>query len=60
MFHVVMPYAIVYVANEGSEGVMSAPQHQLPIVVAGVYEGKDDIAARVRLNGFGHGSLAMN
>ena len=52
-YDAVMPYASVYVTNGGYGGVMLALQHQLPIVVAGVYEGKDDIAARVRFNGVG-------
>lgn len=49
----VMPYASVYVTNGGYGGVMLALQHQLPIVVAGVHEGKDDIAARVQFSGVG-------
>ncbi|MBO9613332.1 MAG: glycosyltransferase [Dyadobacter sp.] len=52
-YDAVMPYASVYVTNGGYGGVMLALQHRLPIVVAGVYEGKDDIAARVRSNGVG-------
>lgn len=52
-YDAVMPYASVYVTNGGYGGVMLALQHKLPIVVAGVHEGKDDIAARVRFNGVG-------
>jgi len=52
-YDAVMPYASVYVTNGGYGGVMLALQHQLPIVVAGVYEGKEDIAARVQFNGVG-------
>lgn len=52
-YDAVMPYASVYVTNGGYGGVMLALQHKLPIVVAGVYEGKDDIAARVQFNGVG-------
>ncbi|WP_324677078.1 glycosyltransferase [Hymenobacter sp. GOD-10R] len=46
-FDAVMPYASVYVTNGGYGGVMLALQHQLPMVVAGVYEGKNEIAGRV-------------
>lgn len=52
-YDAVMPYAGVYVTNGGYGGVMLALQHKLPIVVAGVYEGKDDIAARVQFSGVG-------
>ncbi len=52
-YDAVMPYASVYVTNGGYGGVMLALQHKLPIVVAGVHEGKDDIAARVHFNGVG-------
>lgn len=52
-YDAVMPYAHVYVTNGGYGGVMLALQHQLPIVVAGVHEGKNDIAARVQFNGVG-------
>lgn len=52
-YDAVMPYASVYVTNGGYGGVMLALQHKLPIVVAGVHEGKDDIAARVQFNGVG-------
>jgi UDP:flavonoid glycosyltransferase YjiC (YdhE family) len=46
-FHSVMPYANVYVTNGGYGGVMLGLQHNLPIVVAGVHEGKNEIAARI-------------
>lgn len=49
----VMPYVSVYVTNGGYGGVMLALKHQLPMVVAGVYEGKDDIADRVQFNQVG-------
>lgn len=52
-YDAVMPYVSVYVTNGGYGGVMLALQHKLPIVVAGVYEGKEDIAARVGFNGVG-------
>ncbi|MBO0935875.1 glycosyltransferase [Fibrella sp. HMF5335] len=46
-FNAVMPYADVYVTNGGYGGVMLALQNNLPIMVAGVHEGKNEIAARI-------------
>jgi UDP:flavonoid glycosyltransferase YjiC (YdhE family) len=46
-FSAVMAYASVYVTNGGYGGVMLALKHNLPIVVAGVHEGKNEIAARI-------------
>ncbi|WP_336516416.1 glycosyltransferase [Pollutibacter soli] len=46
-FYDVMPYADVYVTNGGYGGVMLGIEHQLPMVVAGVHEGKNEIAARI-------------
>lgn len=46
-FNAVMPHVHVYVTNAGYGGVMLALQHGLPMVAAGVYEGKNDIAARI-------------
>jgi len=46
-FEDVMPYADVYITNGGYGGVMLAIQHWLPMVVAGVHEGKNEINARV-------------
>jgi MGT family glycosyltransferase len=46
-FRAVMPYANVYVTNGGYGGVMLSLQHNLPIVAAGVHEGKNEIAARI-------------
>jgi MGT family glycosyltransferase len=46
-FDDVMPYADVYVTNGGYGGVLLSIQHQLPMVVAGVHEGKNEINARV-------------
>lgn len=43
----VMPYADVYVSNGGYGGVMLAIENQVPMVVAGVHEGKNEINARV-------------
>lgn len=46
-FNSVMPYADVYVTNAGYGGVMLSLQHSLPMVAAGVHEGKNEIAARI-------------
>ena len=43
----VMPYADVYITNGGYGGVMLGIQNKLPLVVAGVHEGKNEINARV-------------
>jgi UDP:flavonoid glycosyltransferase YjiC (YdhE family) len=42
-----MPYADVYVSNGGYGGVLLSVQNNLPMVVAGVHEGKNEINARV-------------
>ena len=46
-FEEVMPYADVYVSNGGYGGVLLGIQHNLPMVVAGVHEGKNEICARI-------------
>ncbi|HEX2605811.1 MAG TPA: nucleotide disphospho-sugar-binding domain-containing protein [Flavisolibacter sp.] len=46
-FDEVMPYADVYVTNGGYGGTLLGIQNQLPLVVAGVHEGKNEINARV-------------
>ena len=46
-FDDIMPYADVYVTNGGYGGVLLSIQNQLPMVVAGVHEGKNEINARV-------------
>lgn len=46
-FHEVMPYADVYVTNGGYGGVMLGIENKLPLVVAGIHEGKNEINARV-------------
>jgi MGT family glycosyltransferase len=46
-FDDVMPYADVYVTNGGYGGVLLGIQHGLPMVVAGVHEGKNEINARI-------------
>lgn len=46
-FEDIMPYADVYITNGGYGGVMLGIQHELPLVVAGVHEGKNEINARI-------------
>jgi UDP:flavonoid glycosyltransferase YjiC (YdhE family) len=46
-FDDVMPYTDVYVSNGGYGGVLLGIRHGLPLVVAGVHEGKNEINARV-------------
>jgi MGT family glycosyltransferase len=46
-FSDVMPYADVYVTNGGYGGVMLGIQNELPQVVAGIHEGKNEICARI-------------
>ena len=46
-FDSIMPYAKVYITNGGYGGVMLGIENKLPMVVAGVHEGKNEICARV-------------
>jgi MGT family glycosyltransferase len=46
-FHEVLPYADVYISNGGYGGVMLSIQNQVPMVVAGIHEGKNEINARI-------------
>ncbi len=46
-FDDVMPYADVYVTNGGYGGVLLGIENQLPLVVAGLHEGKNEINARI-------------
>lgn len=52
-FSDVMPYADVYVTNGGYGGVLLGIENEVPLVVAGVHEGKNEIAARVGYFGLG-------
>ncbi len=54
-FDEVMPYADVYITNGGYGGVLLSIQNQLPMVVAGVHEGKNEINARI-----GYFNLGVN
>jgi UDP:flavonoid glycosyltransferase YjiC (YdhE family) len=51
----IMPYCDVYVTNGGYGGTLLGIQHRLPLVVAGVNEGKNEICARV-----GYFNLGIN
>jgi len=46
-FDEIMPYANLYITNGGYGGVLLAIQHKLPMIVAGVHEGKNQITSRV-------------
>ena len=46
-FNDVMPYADVYITNGGYGGVMLGIENKLPMIVAGLHEGKNEICARV-------------
>lgn len=46
-FDAIMPYADVFVSNGGYGGVTYSINNELPMVTAGVHEGKNEICARV-------------
>jgi len=46
-FDDIMPYANVYITNGGYGGVMLSIENEVPLVVAGMHEGKNEINARV-------------
>ena len=46
-FNDIMPHCDVYVTNGGYGGVMLGIQNQLPLVAAGIHEGKNEINARI-------------
>jgi MGT family glycosyltransferase len=46
-FDAIMPYADVFVSNGGYGGVVYSICNELPMVAAGVHEGKNEICARV-------------
>lgn len=52
-FRDVLPFTDVYVSNGGYGGVMLSIEHGVPMVVAGVHEGKNEINARVGYFGLG-------
>lgn len=52
-FDQVMPHVQLYISNGGYGGVMQAIQHGLPMLVAGVHEGKNEINARINYLKYG-------
>lgn len=52
-FYEIMPLVDVYVTNGGYGGVMLGIHHGLPMVLAGVHEGKSEITARAGYFGLG-------
>lgn len=46
-FSEIMPYATAYITNGGYGGTMLGIMNRLPLIVAGVHEGKNEICARV-------------
>ncbi|WAC14498.1 glycosyltransferase [Dyadobacter pollutisoli] len=52
-FNDIMPHCHVYVTNGGYGGVMLGIENKLPLVVAGIHEGKNEINARVDYFGLG-------
>jgi MGT family glycosyltransferase len=54
-FNDVMPLCDAYITNGGYGGVLLGVQNRLPMVVAGVHEGKNEICARV-----GYFKLGLN
>jgi UDP:flavonoid glycosyltransferase YjiC (YdhE family) len=52
-FDEVLPYTDVYISNGGYGGVLLAIQNGVPMVVAGIHEGKSEINARVHYFGLG-------
>lgn len=43
----ILPYADVYITNGGYGGVMLGIENEVPLLVAGVHEGKSEINARI-------------
>jgi MGT family glycosyltransferase len=46
-FDQVMPYANVYITNGGYGGTMLSIKNKLPMVAAGVHEGKSEVCSRI-------------
>jgi MGT family glycosyltransferase len=46
-FNEVMPYADIYITNGGYSGTILAIKNNLPMIAAGVHEGKNEICARI-------------
>lgn len=54
-FAEIMPHADVFISNGGYGGILMAIEHGLPLVVAGVHEGKNEVNARI-----GHFQLGID
>jgi len=54
-FNEIMPYASVYVTNGGYGGALLSINNKLPMVAAGLHEGKSEICARI-----GHFNYGIN
>ncbi|MVM32573.1 glycosyltransferase [Spirosoma sp. HMF4905] len=52
-FDDIMPHTDLFITNGGFGGVLQAVQYGLPMVVAGIHEGKNEIAARVGYFNYG-------
>lgn len=52
-FEVILRYADVYITNGGYGGVMQSIIHQVPMVCAGLHEGKNEVCARIDYFGIG-------
>ncbi|SHL94274.1 glycosyltransferase [Chitinophaga sp. CF418] len=54
-FDEIMPYASVYITNGGYGGTLLSIKHKLPMVAAGIHEGKSEVCARI-----GYFKLGLN
>lgn len=52
-FEDIMPHANVFISNGGYGGVLQSILHGVPMIVAGVHEGKNEICARIGYLGYG-------
>lgn len=52
-FEDIMPYTDLFISNGGYGGVLQSIQHGVPMLVAGVHEGKNEICARIGYLGYG-------
>jgi len=53
IYDAVMPFVHLYITNGGYSGTLLAIKHRLPIVAAGLYEGKNEICNRVGYFNYG-------
>lgn len=52
-FEDVMPFTDIFISNGGYGGVLQSIRHGVPMLVAGVHEGKNEICARIGYLGYG-------